>query len=447
VSTEAPPGGGSVSVVAGAASVDRGLRGDTLLMVGAKLCVIVFGAGTTVIVARSLGPAGRGSLAAIFALIALLVQLGTFGIVAANPYFVAREPHLRAGIAGNSLWLAGVLGPVMAAIGIAVKLAAPAALKDVSWPELLVGMPAVPIMLGAVFLQSILLAEGRTVLYNGIEVAVGLATVLLVAIVLPLAGGGVLLALSLLVGPQVLALFVYMSAMRGDGRILRPPNRALARRMIGYGARAYVVTLLGFLLIRVDLLLVNGIQGARAAGQYSIAVAAADALELLPSAVCINLFARLARGSADRELSVDVFHLIAVGYLIVCALAALLAGPAISLLFGQAYHPAIALLWWLLPGVYCIGLLNMIAYYFAAQGLPRELILVWIPGLAINLALDFALLPHHGTYVASLASSVAYALVLVLHLRLFARDLGSWSPLRPTIAGTSTIVRLALRRT
>jgi hypothetical protein len=36
--------------------------------------------------------------------------------------------------------------------------------------------------------------------------------------------------------------------------------------------------------------------------------------------------------------------------------------------------------------------------------------------------------------------------VLVLHLRLFAQDLGSWSPLRPTIAGASTIVRVAFRR-
>ncbi|MGD0452352.1 MAG: polysaccharide biosynthesis C-terminal domain-containing protein [Solirubrobacteraceae bacterium] len=426
--------------------VERGLRGDVLLMIAAKLCVIVFGAATTVIVARLLGPAGRGSLASVLALLTLLVQFGTFGIVSANPYFVAREPHLRARIAGNSLWFAGLLGPLMAAVGVAVKLVAPAALEDVSWPELLVTMPAVPIMLGAVFLQSILLAEGRTVLYNGVEVGVGLTSVLLVAIVLPLAGGGVVLALSLLVGPQVLALLVYVSAMRGHDRLLRPPSRALARRMIGYGARAYAVTLLGYLLIRVDLLLVNGIQGAQAAGQYSIAVAVADALELLPAAVCINLFARLARGSADREVSVSVFHLVAAGYLIVCGLAALLAGPAITLLFGHAYHPAIALLLWLLPGVYCLGLLNVIAYYFAAQGMPRALILVWIPGLALNLALDLTLLPHHGTYIASLASSLAYALVLVLHLWLFARDLGSWSPLRPTIAGASSIVRLALRR-
>jgi O-antigen/teichoic acid export membrane protein len=447
VSTRGPTGGLSATPATLRPESERGLRDDVLLMLGAKLFVLILGAATTVIVARSLGPAGRGSLASVYALMMLLAQLGTFGIASANPYFAAREPQMRARIAGNSLWLAGVLGPVMAAVGIAVKLAAPGALADVSWPELSVGMLAVPIMLSSLFLQSILLGDGRTVLYNGVEVGTALLTVLLLSTVLPLAGGGVLLALSLMVGPQVAALFVYMSAMRHHGRLLRPLDGVLARRMIGYGARAYLVTLIAFMLIRIDLLLVNGIQGARAAGQYSIAVALADALYLLPVSVAVNLFPRLARGSANRELSLSVFHLVAVGYLIVCALAAPLAGPVITLMFGQAYHPAISLFLWLLPGVYCLGVLTMIAYHFAAHGMPRELVLVWGPGLAVNLALDIALLPHHGTYVASIASTAGYAVVLVLHLRLFARDLGGWAPLRPTVGGTTSLVRLALRRT
>jgi O-antigen/teichoic acid export membrane protein len=206
-----------------------------------------------------------------------------------------------------------------------------------------------------------------------------------------------------------------------------------------------VVTLLAYLLIRIDLLLVNAIQGSKAAGQYSVAVALADGLYLLPMSLSVNMFARLARG-ADRELSVRVFHLVAVGFLVVCAIAAALAAPAIRFLFGPAYHPAISLFLWLLPGVYCLGVLNVIAYHFAGHGLPKELALVWVPGLAINLVLDLTLLPDHGTYIASIASSAAYALVLVLHLRMFARWLGGWSLLRPTVAGTASTLRLALRR-
>ncbi len=424
----------------------RGLRGDVLLMAGAKLCVLVLGAATTVILARSLGPVGRGSLASVYALTMVLLQLGTCGIASANPYFAAREPEVRARIVGNSLWLAGILGPAMAAIGIAVKLLAPGAFTDVGWPELCVGMLALPVLLGSLFLQSVLLAEGRMILYNGVEVAVALLTVLLLATVLPLVGGGVLAALVFLLGPHIVALCVYVVGMRRHGRVLRGLDIQLARRMIGYGARAYLLTLTAYLLLRVDMLLVNGIQGPRAAGQYAVAVAFADALYLLPISVSVNLFARLASGSADRELSLSVFQLVAVGYLVVCALAAPLAGPLITLMFGNAFHPAVALFLWLLPGAYFLGALNVIAYHFAAHGMPRELLLVWVPGLLINLVLDITLLPRHGTYIASLASSVAYAVVFVLHVRLFARDFGGPSRLRPTLAGTTALLRLALRR-
>ncbi len=426
---------------------ERDLRSDVLLMMGSKLCVLVLGAATTVIVARSLGPAGRGSLASVYALMMLLAQLGTFGIVAANPYYAAREPHLRVRIVSNSLWLAGILGPVMAMFGIIFKVLFPDALGDVGWPELTLAMLAVPVALGSLFLQSVLLAEGRTVLYNGVEVGASLVTVLLLLVVpRPTGSDGVLLTLALLIGPQVGTLLVYASAMRTNGRLLYPPDRLLMRRMTGYGARAYVVTLIGYMLVRIDLLLVNGIQGARAAGQYSVAVAVADALYLLPASVAVNLFARLARGSVERELSLSVFQLVAMVYLVVCALAALLAGPAITLLFGAAYQPAISLFLWLLPGVYCLGALNVIVYHFAAHGMPRELVLVWLPGLIVNLGLDILLLPDHGTYIASIASTVAYAIVFALHLRLFARDMGGLSRLRPTFSGTVSLARLALGR-
>ncbi len=422
------------------------MRGDVLLMVGAKVCVLLLGGMTAVIVARWLGPAGRGTLASTYALITLLAQLGTVGVAWANLYFGAREPAMRGSIAGNSLWLAAVLGPLLAALGITIKIAFPGALADIGWPELAIGMFAVPMLLCSLFLQNIVFAEGRMLFYNGVEVTSVVLTVVLLITVLPLADGGVLLALSLMLGPQLGALVAYMLAMRRHGRLFRWPDSALARRMLGYGARAYVITMLAYMLIRFDLLLVNSIQGAQAAGQYSIAVALADALYLLPAVIAVNLFARLARGSADRDLSLSVFHLVAVGYLCVCLIAAALASPMIALLFGPAYHPAVSLFLWLLPGVYCLGVLDVIANHFAAQGMPRELMLVWLPGLAINLAINIVLLPHHGTYVASIASTVAYAIVLMLHLRLFARDLGSWSALRPTIAGTSSLVRLALRR-
>ena len=117
----------------------RGLRADVLLMLSAKFGVLILGAATTVIVARSLGPAGRGSLASTYALMMLLAQLGTFGIASANPYFAAREPHMvgrsrQPAVAGRGL------GVSMAAVGIVQARRAGGRSATSPGPSSLVGM-------------------------------------------------------------------------------------------------------------------------------------------------------------------------------------------------------------------------------------------------------------------------------------------------------------------
>ena len=86
------------------------LRTDVLLMLGAKGAAMVLNVVSTVIIARALGVEGRGAVAVAFSLTLLLVQLGTFGMVTANPYFAARDAAARSRIVANSLWLAAVLG-------------------------------------------------------------------------------------------------------------------------------------------------------------------------------------------------------------------------------------------------------------------------------------------------------------------------------------------------
>ena len=71
---------------------------------------------------------------------------------------------------------------------------------------------------------------------------------------------------------------------------------------------------------------------------------------------------------------------------------------------------------------------------------------IWFVGLAVNLAINFAFLPGRGAWVAALASSVAYAILLVLHLWLFAREAGGYASIRPRLRETFQFVRVALTR-
>jgi O-antigen/teichoic acid export membrane protein len=390
----------------------RRFRTEVVIMAATRAGVMLLGFAQSVIVARELGPSGRGTVAAAITLALILLQAGTLGLTAANPYFVARDALLRHRLVANSVLLAVALGVSLAAIGGVVKVVAPDVVKGVSWPELILALAALPGALASLFLQSILLGEGRNTAYNAVALATaGIPVVVLVSVAL-ITGLDVTAALAVILVTHYAGAALALSTLR-DGGLRFRFDAALARSMVAYSLRTYVITLLGFLLLRIDLLLVNGYYGSADAGVYAVAVAIADGLYVLPMAVGFNLFARVSRGT-DAGITARVLATMAIVYALVCAFSALLAGPLVRNFFGHEFVGAVNLYYWLIPGVYALGLASVVAQHYAGVGSPPWLIAIWGAGLLTNLAINLVWLGDRGVYIASLASSVSYGLVLVL---------------------------------
>src|SRR4051812_20437415 len=111
-------------------------------MFGNKGTLLVVQTAALVLVARELGTSGRGALAVGVNLTLVLVQVGTFGLVSANPYFVARQPELRSRIVANALFFAAIAGTLLVAAALGLKLAFPAAIAGLSWT--MVARPPAP---------------------------------------------------------------------------------------------------------------------------------------------------------------------------------------------------------------------------------------------------------------------------------------------------------------
>jgi len=421
------------------------LRTDVFLTLGGKVSSLFFGLGIVVLVARELGPAGQGLFAVAFSLTLVLIHVGGLGLTSANPYFSAREAEQRPGIVTNSLWLAAGLGLVLIAVGAGVKLVAPGFVEGVSWTELLVALVGVPGALAAVFLQGILLGEGRIVAYNAVDVSQFALTLVALAIGFWAFDFRVVGALAVLSASRIASALAYLAVLLLRHSPQLAADSALARRMLTYGLRAYLAVLASFLVIRLDLLLVNAYIGAHEAGLYSVTATIADGLFVLPAVVGLNLFPRVARGD-PTEATAAVFRSIAVLYGLLCLATIPLAGPGIRLVFGDAFDGSVSLYYWLLPGIYCVGMLTILAHHFAGRGYPIEAAAVWLVGLAVNLAINVVFLPGRGAWVASAASSVTYALMLALHIRLFSREAGGYGSLRPRLREVVGFVRTAFAR-
>jgi len=185
------------------------------------------------------------------------------------------------------------------------------------------------------------------------------------------------------------------------------------------GLRAYPPLLLGFLLIKSDVLVLRLLRGATETGVYSIASQIVDVALILPTTIGALVLASVVRSNRPARELLRAMRpaALAVGGL---ALAMLVFGHwAILWVFGRPFVGAYPALVLLLPGFVALALQGLLGQYFASRGFPVFVSVYWLLGLIVNVSLNLLLVPRFGLLAAAGSSSVAYGLVFLLMLRRF----------------------------
>lgn len=379
---------------------------------GTRMFLIAINAVNTILIARLLGPEGRGQYAVAIAISAIGAQILSFGLSSANTYFVARERNLLERLLSNSLLVSGLVGSAcVVAFGVftLVPGASPLPLGLTA-----LALATVPPVLLVLNLRNLLLGIGEVRPYNVIDLVAGVAGVVMT---LGLALTGAATPASLLVVAFSVAAIGIAIALRG----LRPhlgavprPSGELLRRCAGYGFRIYLTTGFGLLVLKSDLLVVQFQRGSEASGLYSVASSLADLLWILPSVVGAILFPRLSALSdlpARWRLTLRTTMGTMVAFVPILALTALLAPVAIRIMFGSDFEPAASSLRILCAAILFYGATSVLSQFLAARGLPWIVVAIWGGGFLLNLGLNLVLVPALGIDGAAVASLIAYAAV------------------------------------
>jgi len=397
-----------------------------------RIALVGVGVVTSVLIARSLGPEGRGLQATMATITALGVQFGNLGLHASNTYYVARDRKLLPVLIGNSLLVGFGIGSLLCVAAGVVMLGLPG-LSPLPPVLVALALAAVPVGLCYLLLQNLLLGIGEVRRYNVIELATRLGMVgLLAALILGhrvsvemIAVAG--LAVSITAGVWALG------ALRSPaGRKIEASWTAL-RDQLGYGVKAYLAALFSYTVLRADIIMCKYMLGAGPTGQYSIAVSMADLVYMLPVVAGTIAFPRLASAADPVERWHKTKRIAKwTGYtLVILALvAAAVVRPVVRILYGDPFIPSVPAFQWLLPGIVVLGINTILMNYFAAEGMPP--IAIWSPALAslMNVCLNLWLLPAAGIVGASLASTLAYGLMLsmsIAYVRLHRTDIGASS--------------------
>jgi O-antigen/teichoic acid export membrane protein len=385
--------------------------------------IVAFGlaAVTAVVIARWLGPEGKGTYSTL-QMLAAFIGAVTSGAGSSITYLLTRQrepiaeilPALGTVLAAVTVlaWL-GLIGWSLA-FGATVPLAVLAAV-----------IPAVVVLS---WRQSFFVGMGRLRDLNRQIVLVAVATfVATTGAVIVLHGnvGGALAAWALC--QYAAATVVVAEGLRTGRGQPRASLRHNVDRIVRYGSQAGLNSLLGLLAYRIDSLVLLTLLGTATLGVYSVAVTMCEQLLWISRPVTLSVVRDI--GSHDLAASGAVASRVmrlcstAVG---LAALVMFVVGPMlIELLYGAQFGEATVALRILLPGIVAFSTAGTFASFFMFQlGRPLIVTAINLVMIAVQMGACFVLIPRLGAEGAALASSATYVLGASLNTWRFCRATG-----------------------
>lgn len=416
--------------------VSRGHEGGSLATVFARgmssnAVALLANLASGVLIARTLGPSGRGEIAAVLAA-ASVPYLLTFGCQRAVAFHQARHPE----DAGRLLttWLL-LLTPLVA-VGIAALEALVPVLLAQQTPHTQM-VARIWIATSVVLILSripmgILLGDHDFSFYY----VIGCAQPVVIAV------GYALIAatdsLSVTTALVVSGLTFAIGTLGSFARVLRRhglkrPSLQLARRTGSYALRAQGGDLGSGVNARLDVLIIPAYLSAASVGFYSVATNVSWIVFSLAGALSLVVLPAAARDTrkAPQTVIASLYVTLLVA-LVGATTIGLLARPAVTLVYGQDFGGAVFPLRILLSAVVLYSLAQVLLA--GLYGSNRPLMAAGAEGagaLVSVIGLVFVL-PSRGIAGAAFVSLLSYATVLVGAVVLYRYScVGSWAMFRP----------------
>lgn len=420
-----PPG-------APAQSARHGLGRDVVLTLGGRLALTAVILAGDVVLARGLGPEGKGAFTLVLALSSLGAAILGLGLDRALAVFAARSLDVAKRAFANSLFWILIVGG-LGALAI-LFLYGPAGEGHEATGLLAAVMP--PLTRLQLFLVAIalpgelayaigltgLLGRQRVLAYNAVRfVRRALLTVLLIGLVLVerLDLETVLVLNVATIGLTVLG--IGWAAWRAGMLGIRPSPRQMVQQL-AFGTKTVVGTIAERLHFRVDAFLLTAYVSVAATGVYSVAQGLAETLWYLPTSFGLVLFSRAVRVDTDSGAIASAMTRSMLAIIVAGAIPLWFLAPTmVEIVYGAPFREAGQALQVMLPGVAAYSIVAILSHYVIARGAPGLATAALISGLVVNVAANVVLIPSFGMNGAAAAASLSYATTAALMLLVYTR--------------------------
>lgn len=391
--------------------------------------VLVLNLCTGILAARILGPAGKGVFNAINVWTGVFSSLAGMGLSTAFVSLYARSDEARRpGLARAALSLAVFWG-VLAGLCVyflAPRLVGHLAPAAAAWSRASSPLVALITISGAA--GGILSAQTRFGSLNWISFG---RAVLYAAAIVIFAGVGILTPYSQLTVSWSLfyigCLITLVVALTGLPLRLGPVRWADLWGLSTLGWRFYSFSLLGLFNSQLDQMLASAWLTARDVGLYAVAISSLSIVGMLPGSVGMVMFPMMAGDSRDAIIARTTRVLRVLSPLLVLTMVVTCVGawPFLDLLYGNAYLPAIPVVWIIAPTAVFVGAISIL--YQGCYALRWFAGPTWGEGVGAvgGALLLWLLIPRWGLDGAAAATMLSYLADLLVVLVFWSRASGT----------------------
>ncbi|OLE38927.1 MAG: hypothetical protein AUG48_00530 [Actinobacteria bacterium 13_1_20CM_3_68_9] len=401
----------------------EGLGRDAALAVATGFAIQAVLVVTGPLLARMLGPDGRGYLAALILWPIVITQLGNLGIPSALTYAIARDSSASRALARLGLAFAlpqALVLIVFQALWLLLILHGdPHAVRVAGWLTLAL----VPAMLAQQYGLGLLQGHLRLRLFNGLRLlpwllyAIGVATLFIVGEDAIVAIVGVLVTAFLISGTS--CLYSGLRSSRGEG------SPSVDRRfLLSFGLRGLLSSLSAVDVLRPDQVVLALFLSPAALGLYVVGLAFTNLPYFIAKSVGLITFPWVASRTEEGDARRTMWSLLWLTTGIAVVIVAVLCGAAqwlVPFFFGGQFDAAVTVTYIVLPGTIFLSARRVLSEGMKGRGYPLAGTLGELVSLAwVALALA-VMVPLWGIYGAAAALASSYVVSLVLLVAIAAR--------------------------
>ena len=382
--------------------------------------------GSVILVARALGPEGRGKYALMTLIPMLLTLVTTFGITNANVYLLKQKKYGLNKFITNSIIFSFVSSALTTGLFYMLyNVVVYRFLPSLSPDEIFIPLLILPVSLLFFYLQNILLGVGAIRKYNLTNIMLSLSFFILLLLFMNDLKLTVWKAVYAWMFSNLFTCIVTLWFCLKESEGFRfSPDWSLAVESVRYGIKTHFGNVMLNSRSRLELIFIGYFMNNNAVGLYSIALGMIDKFDLLNRTISYLLFAEV---SASNKLQGDkLTATVARNTFWVMIIAAvplmLLSRPIIVLLYGEEFLLSRYPLCILLFSTAISALVFALGSLFQGSGKPQTYSLACGIGLVITAVLDLELVPSYGLVGAAVSNVLGCLAMCCFYLSLHLRS-------------------------